>query len=102
LWQAKHTFKQVLGLRVAPVLCTDLRPYSNSDHVSGSEEEKDTGIQGNSGNLPLREEDTTIRPSDISETDKVETPSTVNVDARFLRGFKMASDTQKSNQDLYS
>ena len=43
-----------------------------------------------------------MRLSDLSETDKVETPSTVNIDARFLRGFKLASDTLKSNQDLDS
>jgi RNA recognition motif-containing protein len=69
--------------------------------MSGSEEEKETDIQRN---LPAREEDTTImmRLSDLSETDKVETPSTVNIDARFLRGFKLASDTLKSNQDLDS
>jgi hypothetical protein len=66
---------------VPPVLCTDLRPKSNSEQVSCSEEEKDTGIEGN---LPAREADTTTRPSDISKTDKVETPSTVYVDVRFL------------------
>jgi hypothetical protein len=43
-----------------------------------------------------------MRPSDISETDKVETPSAVYVDARYLRGFKLAPDTLKSNQDLDS
>ncbi len=32
----------------------------------------------------------------------METPSTVYADARFLRGFKLASDTLESNQDLDS
>ncbi len=82
-----------------PVLRTDLRPNSNSENVSGSEEEKETGIQGSLPPARLGEEDTTMRLSDLSETDKVEIPSTVNIDARFLRGFKLASDTLKSNQD---
>ncbi len=85
--------------RGAPVICTDLRPDSNSEQVSCLEEEKDAGIQGN---LPAREADATIRPSDISETDKVETSATVYVNARFLRGFKLTSDTLKLIQGLDS
>ena len=57
------------------------------------------GIQGN---MPAREADTTLRPSDVSETHKVETPSVVHIDARFLRGFKRTSEALKSNQDLDS
>jgi hypothetical protein len=57
------------------------------------------GIQGN---LLAREADTTLRPSDVSETHKVETPSVVQIDARFLRGFKQTSETLESNQDLDS
>ena len=57
------------------------------------------GIQGN---LPAREADTTLRPSDVSETHEVETPSVVHIDARFLRGFTRTSEALKSNQDLDS
>ena len=57
------------------------------------------GIQGN---LLAREADTTLRPSDVSETHKVETPSVVHVYARFLRGFKRISETLELNQDLDS
>ncbi len=54
--------------KAPPELRTDLRPYSNSEQVSCSEEERDTGIQRN---LPARGVDT-IRPRDISEKDEVE------------------------------
>jgi hypothetical protein len=52
--------------------------------------------------LLAREADTTLRPSDVSETKKVETSSAVYVDAKFLQDFKLTSDTLKSNQDLDS
>ena len=42
---------------------------------------------------------TSLRPSDVSET-QVETTSAVRMDAKFLRGLKCTSATLKSNQDL--
>ena len=83
----------------SPVLRTDLRPDSTSEQDSCSGEEREMGIQSN---LLAREADTTLRPSDVSETHKVETPSVVHIDARFLRGFKRTSEALKSNQDLDS
>ena len=83
----------------SPVLRTDLRPDSTSGHDSCSGDERDMGIQGN---LPAREADTTLRPSDVSETHKVETPSVVHIDARFPQGFKQTSEALKLNQDLDS
>ena len=83
----------------SPVLCTDLRPYSTSEQGLCSGEEREIGIQSN---LLAREADTTLRPSDVSETHKVVTPSVVHIDAKFLRGFKRTSEALKSNQDLDS
>ena len=83
----------------SPVLRTDLRPDSTSEQDSCSGEERDMGIQGN---LLAREADTIMRPSDVSETHNVETPSVVHIDARFLRGFTRTSEALKSNQDLDS
>ncbi len=43
-----------------------------------------------------------MKSSDVSETDKVETPSVVCMDGKLLQGFKNTSGTLKSNQDLDS
>ena len=55
-------------------------------------------IQGNS---LARKAVTSLRPSDVGET-QVETTSAVRMDAKFLRGFKWTSAALKSNQDLDS
>ena len=81
-----------MSLETPPVLRTDLRPDSNSEQGSCSEEEREMVTQGD---LLASEADTTLRPSDVSETDKVETPPVVYIDARFLQGFKWTSDALK-------
>ena len=53
------------------------------------------------GNLLARKAVTSLRPSDVGET-QVETTSAVRMDAKFLRGFKWTSAALKSNQDLDS
>jgi hypothetical protein len=53
------------------------------------------------GNLLARKAVTSLRPSDVGET-QVETTSAVRMDAKFLRGFMWTSATLKSNQDLDS
>ena len=55
-------------------------------------------IQGNS---LARKAVTSLRPSDVGET-QVETTSAVRMDAKFPRGFKWTSAALKSNQDLDS
>ena len=91
--------KRLRAYETSPVLCTTLRPDSDSERGSCSEEEREMGIQGN---LLAREADTTLRPSDVSETHEVETPSVVDMDESFPQGFMGTSDTLKSNQDLDS
>ena len=53
------------------------------------------------GNLLARKAVTSLRPSDVGET-QVETTSAVRMDAKFPRGFKWTSAALKSNQDLDS
>ena len=88
-----------MSLETPPVLRTDLRPDSNSERGSCSEEEREMVTQGD---LLASEADTTLRPSDVSEADKVETPSIVHNVVRFPLGFKQTSEALKSNHDLDS
>jgi hypothetical protein len=81
LWQAKNSLKQDKGLQDAPSTSHHLRPNSNSVQGSCSGEEREMGIHGN---LLAKQADTTLRLCDVSGADKVETPSVVYIDARFL------------------
>ena len=86
------------AIESSPVLRTDLRPDSTSEQGSCSGEEREMAIQGN---LLARKAVTSLRPSDVGET-QVETTSAVRMDAKFPRGFKWTSAALKSNQDLDS